>query len=88
MAVVGVPQGDGSLPSSVPGHRILFVEEARAEAIRLINESAPGQGYLTLKSLEAFETAADGKATKLIIPSDLQGIAGLAASAKEILSDK
>ncbi len=64
------------------------VEEARAEAIRLINESAPGQGYLTLKSLEAFETAADGKATKLIIPSDLQGLAGLAASAKEILSDK
>jgi len=64
------------------------VEEARAQAINLINEAAPGQGYLTLKSLEAFETAADGKATKLIIPSDLQGIAGLAASAKEILSDK
>ena len=64
------------------------VEEARAQAINLINEAAPGQGYLTLKSLEAFEAAADGKATKLIIPSDLQGIAGLAASAKEILSDK
>ena len=61
------------------------VEEARAQAISLINEAAPGQGYLTLKSLEAFEAAADGKATKLIIPSDLQGIAGLAASAKEIL---
>ena len=64
------------------------VEEARAQAIALINEAAPGQGYLTIKSLEAFETAADGKATKLIIPSDLQGLAGLAASAKEILSDK
>ncbi len=64
------------------------VEEARATAISLINEAAPGQGYLTIKSLEAFETAADGKATKLIIPSDLQGLAGLAASAKEILSDK
>ncbi len=61
------------------------VEEARAKAIALINEAAPGQGYLTLKSLEAFEAAADGQATKLIIPSDLQGIAGLAASAKEIL---
>ncbi len=64
------------------------VEEARAAAISLINEAAPGHGYLTIKSLEAFETAADGKATKLIIPSDLQGLAGLAASAKEILSDK
>ena len=67
---------------------ILKVEQARAKAIELINEAAPGKGYLTIKSLEAFETAADGKATKLIIPSDLQGIAGLAASAKEILSDK
>ncbi|MBQ3045894.1 MAG: SPFH/Band 7/PHB domain protein [Clostridia bacterium] len=64
------------------------VEEARAQAIALINEAAPGQGYLTIKSLEAFEAAADGQATKLIIPSDLQGLAGLAASAKEVLSDK
>lgn len=64
------------------------VEEARAQAIGLINEAAPGEGYLTIKSLEAFEAAADGQATKLIIPSDLQGLAGLAASAKEILSDK
>ena len=61
------------------------VEEARAQAIGLINDANPGQGYLTIKSLEAFEAAADGQATKLIIPSDLQGIAGLAASAKEIL---
>ena len=67
---------------------ILKVEQARAKAIGLINEAAPGQGYLTIKSLEAFEAAADGQATKLIIPSDLQGVAGLAASAKEILSDK
>ncbi len=67
---------------------IMKVEEARAKAISLINEAAPGQGYLTIKSLEAFENAADGQATKLIIPSDLQGLAGLAASAKEILSDK
>jgi regulator of protease activity HflC (stomatin/prohibitin superfamily) len=64
---------------------IMKVEEARAKAIGLINEAAPGQGYLTIKSLEAFENAADGQATKLIIPSDLQGLAGLAASAKEIL---
>ncbi|MBR6940528.1 MAG: SPFH/Band 7/PHB domain protein [Clostridia bacterium] len=64
---------------------ILKVEEARAKVIEYINSAAPGQGYLTIKSLESFEKAADGQATKLIIPSDLQGIAGLAASAKEIL---
>lgn len=61
------------------------VEEARAQAIGLINEAAPGEGYLTLKKLEAFEAAADGQATKLIVPSELQGLAGLAASAKEII---
>ncbi|MBQ4604124.1 MAG: SPFH/Band 7/PHB domain protein [Clostridia bacterium] len=64
---------------------ILKVEQARAQAIELINQAAPGQGYLTIKSLEAFEAAADGQATKLIIPSDIQGLAGLAASAKEII---
>ncbi len=63
------------------------VEEARANAIGLINEAAPGEGYLTIKKLEAFEAAADGQATKLIIPSDLQSLAGLAASAKEIVSN-
>lgn len=66
---------------------ILQVEKARAKAIELINEAAPGNGYLTIKSLEAFEAAADGKATKLIIPSDLQGLAGLAGAAKEIVSE-
>lgn len=67
---------------------ILKVEQARAKAIELINASQPGDGYLKIKSLEAFEAAADGKATKLIIPSEIQGLAGLAASAKEIISDK
>ncbi len=67
---------------------ILKVQEAKAKAIELINQANPGTGYLTIKSLEAFETAANGNATKLIIPSDIQSIAGLAASAKEILSDK
>ena len=59
----------------------------QADAIRLLNEAAPTQGVLTLKSLEAFEKAADGKATKIIIPSELQGIAGLAASFKEIIKE-
>ena len=65
---------------------IIKVEQARAKAIELINSAAPGDGYLTIKSLEAFEAAADGKATKLIIPSNLQGLAGLAAGVKEIVS--
>jgi regulator of protease activity HflC (stomatin/prohibitin superfamily) len=57
---------------------ILDVQRARAEAIRLINAANPSEGYLTLQSLEAFARAADGKATKIIIPSEIQGIAGLA----------
>ena len=65
---------------------IVAVQEAQAKAIALINEAAPPNGYLTIKSLEAFEKAADGKATKLIVPSELQSLAGLAASAKEIFS--
>ncbi len=65
---------------------IITVQKARAEGIRMINEANPGQAYLTIKSLEALEKVADGKATKLIIPSDMQGIAGLAAGIREIVS--
>ena len=63
---------------------ILKVQTAYAEGIRQINEAAPMQQYLTIKALESFEKAADGQATKIIIPSEIQSIAGLAASAKEI----
>ena len=66
---------------------IIKVEQARAKAIELINSAAPGDGYLTIKSLEACEAAADGNAPKLIIPSNLQGLAGLAAGVKEIVSE-
>ncbi len=66
---------------------VLMVQKAMADSIRLLNEAAPTQGVLTLKSLEAFEKAADGKATKIIIPSELQGIAGLAASFKEVIKE-
>ena len=66
---------------------ILKVQEATAEGIRKINESNPQNGVLTLKSLEALEKVADGKATKLIIPSDIQAIAGLATSLKEIIKE-
>ena len=67
---------------------ILKVQEATAMGIAKLNESNPEQNVLVLKSYEALEKVADGKATKLIIPSDIQGIAGLAASLKEVVSDK
>jgi regulator of protease activity HflC (stomatin/prohibitin superfamily) len=63
---------------------VLKVQNANAEGIRMIREAG---AVLTLKSLEAFARAADGKATKIIIPSDIQGIAGLASSLKEIVTD-
>lgn len=64
---------------------IIAVRTAVAEGIKKINEANPSEAFLTIKSLESFEKAADGKATKLIIPSNLQGIAGLAASLTEII---
>ncbi len=67
---------------------VLKVQNANAEGIRMIKDAGADQAVLTLKSLEAFARAADGKATKLIIPSDIQGIAGLAASLKEIVADE
>ncbi len=66
---------------------ILKVQEAIAEGIRRINDSNPGEGYLTIKALEAFEKASDGKATKIIIPSEIQSIAGLAKGIKEICQE-
>ena len=65
---------------------ILKVQEATAAGIKLINEAAPSDKVIAIKSLEAFEKAADGKATKIIIPSEIQSLAGLAASLKELTS--
>jgi len=64
---------------------ILTVQQANADGIKFLNEAAPQQAVLTIKSLEAFAKAADGKATKLIIPSDIAGMAGLASSLTEIV---
>ncbi len=72
------------LEAEAEAEAILKVQQATADAIRLINQAAPGQGVLTIKALEAFTAAANGKATKIIIPSELQGIAGLAAAAKTV----
>ncbi len=63
------------------------VQEATATGIRMINESAPSQAVLTIKSLEALEKVANGQATKIIIPSEIQNLAGLVASVKEIGTD-
>ncbi|MCH5254637.1 MAG: SPFH/Band 7/PHB domain protein [Lachnospiraceae bacterium] len=64
---------------------ILKVQQATADGIRMIREAGADEAVLKIKSLEAFEKAADGQATKIIIPSEIQGLAGLAASAKELL---
>ncbi len=67
---------------------ILTVQRANADGIKFLNEASPETSVLTLKSLEAFAKAADGKATKLIIPSEIAGIAGLASSLTEIATTK
>ena len=67
---------------------IIEVQKAVAEGIKLINEADPKQGYLTIKSLESLNALADGKATKIVVPSDLQGIAGLATSVAEVIKEK
>ncbi len=67
---------------------ILTVQRATAEGIKLINEAAPSDSVLRLKALEAFGAAADGKATKIIIPSEIQGLAGLAGGVIESVKEK
>ena len=66
---------------------IMMVQKANADALKLLNEANPSSAVLTIKSLEAFTKASDGKATKIIIPSDIQGLAGLATSFKEVMTD-
>lgn len=66
---------------------ILAVQKANADAIRMINEATPSDAVIAIKSLEAFAKAADGKATKIIIPSEIQSMAGLATSLKELVTD-
>ncbi len=66
---------------------ILAVQKANADGIRMLNESTPSDKVIELKSLEAFTKAADGKATKIIIPSNMQSLAGVIKSAAEIAKD-
>ena len=67
---------------------IMAIQKATADGIRMINEANPGEGMLMLRRLEAFEKAADGKATKIIIPSEIQNMAGLVGSIQEIAATK
>ena len=67
---------------------IMSIQSAMADSIKLLNAAAPSERVIALKSLEAFAKAADGKATKIIIPYEIQSLAGLAASLKELVTEK
>ena len=73
------------LEAEAQAQAILKVQQAQADALKLLNEAAPNEQVVKLKSLEAFQAAAKGKATKIIIPSEIQGLAGLAAGLKGIV---
>lgn len=78
-AAIRIAEGDAEA--------IRNIQQATADGIRMLNESEPGEAVLTIKSLEAFVKAADGQATKIILPSQIQGIAGLATTLKEVMKD-
>ena len=78
-AVISIAEGEAEA--------IITVQSAIAEGIRKINEADPSKSYIAIKSLETMEKVSDGKATKIIIPSEIQSLAGLAASCKEFLKD-
>ena len=73
------------LEAEAQAQAILKVQQAQADALKVLNEAAPSDPVIKLKALEAFQAAANGKATKIIIPSEIQGIAGLAAGLKGVL---
>ena len=75
------------LEAEAQAQAILKVQQAQADALKLLNEAAPNEQVVKLKSLEAFQAAANGKATKIIIPSEIQNVAGLVKSVSEIAKD-
>ena len=81
-------KGKRILEAEGQAEAILKVQNAQAEGLRMLKEAGADEAVLRLKSLEAFEKAADGKATKIIIPSEIQGMAGLASSLQEIVTTK
>ena len=75
------------LAAEAESEAIMKVQQATADALKLLNEAAPNDQVVKLKAIEAMEKMANGQATKIIIPSEIQGLAGLAASAKTLLED-
>ena len=76
------------LAAEAESEAIMKVQQATADALKLLNEAAPNDQVVKLKALETMTKVADGKATKIIIPSELQGLAGLAASAKTVFESE
>jgi regulator of protease activity HflC (stomatin/prohibitin superfamily) len=76
------------LEAEAQAQAILKVQQAQADALKLLNEAAPSDPVVKLKALEAFQAAANGTATKIIIPSEIQGLAGLAASLQAVAEVK
>lgn len=76
------------LDSEGRAEAILKVQQANADGIKMIKEAGADNAVLTIKSLDALSQMADGKATKIIVPSNIQGIAGLATTLKEVMTDK
>ena len=76
--------GKGAVDAALARRIVLSVQKAQADAIRMINEANPNHNYLALRSMEAMEKVADGKATKLIVPSDMQNLAATVSAIKEI----
>ena len=66
---------------------ILKIQQAQAEGIKMLNEANPDAQVIAIKSLESLQKVADGKSTKIIIPSEIQGLAGLATCFKELIKD-
>ena len=63
------------------------MQQALADSIKMLNEANPNEQVIKIKALESFEKAADGQATKIIVPSEIQSLAGLATSFKEVMTD-
>ena len=76
------------LQAEAEAEAILRVQQATADALKLLNESAPNEQVVKIRALEAFQAAADGKATKIIIPSEIQSLAGLAAGLQSLAEEK
>ena len=76
------------LEAEAKAQAVLKVQEATAQAIRLLNEAAPSDAVIKIKALESFAAAADGKATKIIIPSEIQSLAGLAQGLKSVVDSQ